>query len=264
MAKTINKYLGRFKLSTPYKSIWNIIDWLKFSFKTFINFKQIFRYRGETFKQIYILGNQALPLVIFASMFVSMVLTLEWGKKLEPFGAKLMLGRIVSISVIREIGPMVTGLMVAGRTGAKIVSEIGNMVLTQQVDALRAYGIDPIKRLIVPRVFASFIVMAPLTILGDTMGIIAGWFTAVIFSGVDSQFFWLSVRDGLFLKDLIIGIVKPPFFGFLIGVISGYFGYTIQGGAEGMGKAATRTVMYASIGVLVLDFILTITMLQLY
>lgn len=254
----------QFKKIKIYQNAREIFKWIKFSFQTILNFPQIFRYRGETFKQIYILGNQALPLVIFATMFVSMVLSLEWGKKLEPFGAKLMVGRIVAISVIRELGPIVTGLMMAGRIGAKIVSELGNMVLTEQVDALRAYGTDPIKRLIVPRVFAAFLVMIPLTIVADAMGILAGSFSSIVLLDVDAQFFWLSVRDGLVMKDLTIGIIKPPFFGILIGLISAYLGYHVEGGAEGLGRAATLTVMFTSISVLIMDFILTVIILSFY
>jgi phospholipid/cholesterol/gamma-HCH transport system permease protein len=264
MKIVLQNLLIQARSSHLYEILAELVNWIKFSVKTLIDIRPIFRYRGETFKQIYILGNQALPLVIISTMFVSMVLALEWGKKLEPFGAKLMLGRIVSISVIREIGPLVAGLMIAGRTGAKIVSEIGNMVLTQQVDALRAFGIDPIKRLIVPRVFASFVVMIPLVIIADTMGIVAGWLASVLWAGVDSQFFWLSVKGGLLMKDLFIGIFKPPFFGIIIGIISGYLGYTIRGGAEGMGQAATRTVMYTSLGVLIMDFVLTKIVLSFY
>ncbi len=233
------------------------LDWLKFSGKALWELPRAFRYWRETLRQMYIMGNQALPLVILASVFVSMVLALEWSKKLEPFGAKLMVGRIVGISVIREIGPMVTGLMVAGRTGAKIVSEIGNMVLGEQIDALRAFGTDPIGRLIVPRVFASIVVMGPLIIISDALAIIAGWFATVTWMGVDSDFFWLSFKAGILPKDIYVGIIKPPFFGLLIALISAYFGYTIKGGAEGMGRAATRTVMYSSLGVLIMDFILT-------
>lgn len=213
---------------------------------------------------MYLLGNQALPLVTFATMFVAMVFALELGKRLEPFGAKLMLGRMIGIAVIRELGPVITGLMMAGRVGAKIVSEIGNMVLTEQVDALRAFGTDPVQRLIVPRVFAAIVVMLPLTIVADAMGIIAGWLSAHYLLGVDSQFFWLSIRDGIILKDLAIGIIKPPFFGLMIGFISSYLGFTMEGGAEGLGRAATLTVMYTSIGVLMMDFFLTLIILSFY
>lgn len=258
------KYIIKYHSSNLYKNIVEIFNWIKFSFKTTLQFPQVFRYRGETFKQIYILGNQALPLIILSTSFISVVLTLETGKKLEPFGAKLMLGRIVAIAVLRELGPVISGLMMAGRIGAKIVSEIGNMVLTEQVDALRAYGTDPIKRLIVPRVFAAFAVMLPLTIIADAIGIIAGSFSAIILLSADFDFFWLSVTQGPTLKDLLVGIIKPPFFGLLIGTISAYFGFTLKGGAEGMGRAATQTVMFTSIAVLLMDFVLTMIIISFF
>ncbi len=237
---------------------------ISFAFKTLGSLGNAFRYRDETMRQFYMMGVQALFLAIVATSFTSMVMAFEWGKKLEPFGAKLLLGRIISISVIREIGPMVTGLMIAARTGSKIVSEIGNMVLTEQIDALNAFGLDPIKRLIVPRVFASIVVMIPLTIIADTIGIIAGWFAATHWLGLDSHFFWLSMRGGLFVKDLTIGLIKPPFYGMLIGLVSSYNGFTISGGAEGLGRAATQTVVYSSVGVLFVDFLLTKTILAFY
>ncbi len=264
MEIAIKKYLLKYRQSKLNQNVREFLSAVKFSTTTIFDFPSIIRYRGETFKQIYILGNQALPLVIFATMFVSMVLSLEWGKKLEPFGAKLMVGRLVAISIIREIGPLVVGLMMAARIGAKIVSEIGNMVISNQVDALQAFGTDPIRRLIVPRVFAAFFVMTPLTIIGDVMGIIAGSFSSVTLLNVDQEFFWLSVRNGLVLKDLIIGIIKPPFFGILIGLISAYFAFNIKGGAEGMGQAATKTAMYTAMSVLVMDFILTVIVLSFY
>lgn len=250
------------KIVTKWLSeIWSA---LKFTFRTLLNFRQIFRYRAETIKQLYILGNQGLALVILSTVFISIVLTLETGKKIEPFGAKLMLGRVVVIAVLRELGPLITGLMMAGRIGAKIVSEIGNMVLTEQVDALRAYGTDPIKRLIAPRVFAAFAVMLPLTFIADALGIIAGSFSAITLLDVDFDFFWISVKQGPSIKDLLVGISKPPFFGLLIGMISAYLGYNLKGGSEGLGLAATKAVMYTSIGVLLMDFLLTIIIISFF
>lgn len=240
------------------------ISRIKFAFRVLTSMNAALRYRNETLYQFYIMGIQALFLVILATSFTSMVMSFEYGKKLEPFGAKLLLGRIMSISIIREIGPIVTGLMLAGRTGAKIVSEIGNMVLSEQTDALCAFGLDPIKRLIVPRVFASIMVMLPLTIISDAVGILAGWYASVHWIGLDSEFFWLSMRGGLLVKDLTIGLIKPPFYGLIIGLVSSYYGYTIRGGAEGMGRAATQTVVFASVGVLFIDFILTRIVLSLY
>jgi len=241
-----------------------IFKFLKFSYKSLTGIKYAFVYWEDTLAQIHIMGNQALPLVLTASASIGMVLTLEWGTKLEVFGAKLMLGRMTSISIIREIGPTITGLMIAGRSGAKLVSELGNMVLTEQIDALRAFGTDPIKRLIVPRVFASILLMAPITAIADVVGIIAGWFAAVMWLGIDSEFFWLSMKNGLVFKDLLVGGIKPPFYGLMIGLVGCYMGYTVSGGSVGLGKAATLTAMFTAISVLLMDFILTKLILSFY
>jgi phospholipid/cholesterol/gamma-HCH transport system permease protein len=249
------------KIKTIARGTW---DFSKFTSKVIGGIKYAWRYRYDTLEQMHIMGNQALPLVLIAAMSIGMVLTLEWGKKLELFGAKLMLGRMVSISVIREIGPTITGLMLAGRSGAKLVSELGNMRLSEQIEALRAFGIDPVYRLIVPRVIASLLLMLPITIIADISGIIAGWFAAVMWMGIDSEFFWISVQSGLLTKDLLIGAIKPPFYGLFIGLVGCYFGYNVTGGTVGLGKAATLTVMLTSISVLLLDFILTKTILSFY
>ena len=249
------------KITTIIRSVW---DFSKFSTKVLANIKYAFRYRTDTLEQIYIMGIQALPLVLIAAMSIGMVLTLEWGKKLELFGAKLMLGRMVSITVIREIGPTITGLMLAGRSGAKLVSELGNMRLSNQIEALRAFGIDPIKRLIVPRVYASILLMFPITVIADVCGIIAGWFAAVTWMGIDSSFFWISIQSGLLMKDLVIGAIKPPIYGLFIGLVGSYLGYKVSGGTVGLGKSATLTVMLTSISVLLLDFIVTKVILSFY
>lgn len=249
------------KITTIARGVW---DFSKFSSKVIGGFRHAWRYRADTLEQMHIMGVQALPLVLIASMSIGMVLTLEWGKKLELFGAKLMLGRMVSISVIREIGPTITGLMLAGRSGAKLVSELGNMRLSEQIEALRAFGIDPIRRLIVPRVFASLLLMIPVTIIADVCGIIAGWFAAVMWMGIDSEFYWISMQSGLLIKDLVIGAVKPPFYGLFIGLVGCYFGYNVTGGTVGLGKAATLTVMLTSISVLLLDFFITKVILSFY
>ena len=164
MESILKTSLVKYRESALFRRGQGFYNWLRFLSRTLIDMFYIFRYPGETFKQIYVLGNQALPLVIFSAVFVSMALALEWATELAPFGAKTAMGSILTVAVIREIGPIVVGLIMAGRTGARISSEIGNMVLTEQIDALRAFGTDPIKRLVVPRVFASLLVMTPLTI----------------------------------------------------------------------------------------------------
>lgn len=257
MESILKTSLIKYRESALFRRGQGFYNWLRFLSRTLINMFYIFRYPGETFKQIYVLGNQALPLVIFSAIFVSMALALEWATELAPFGAKTAMGSILTVAVIREIGPIVVGLIMAGRTGARISSEIGNMVLTEQIDALRAFGTDPIKRLVVPRVFASLLVMTPLTVIADVMGVIAGWFAVVFWRGVDPQFFWLAARDVLYVGDLLVGIIKPIFYGFFIGINSAYLGYTTHGGAEELGQSTTRTVVSNSIGILMLDFLLT-------
>jgi phospholipid/cholesterol/gamma-HCH transport system permease protein len=236
----------------------------KFFYKTITGIKYVFVYWRDTVAQMHSMGNLALPLVLTAAASIGMVLTLEWGTKLEPFGAKPLTGRLVAISVIRVIGPTITGLMIAARSGAKLVSEIGNMVLTEQVDALRAFGTDPIKRLIVPRVFASIFVMAPLAAVADVIGIIGGWFIAVNSLGVESEVFWLGIRNGLTFKDLLVGGLKPPFYGLWISIIACYMGITVTGGSVGLGRAATLTAMLTSISVLLMDFFITKIIVALY
>ncbi len=229
----------------------------RYLWKVITGARYTFVYWHDTLEQIYIMGIQALPLVLIAAGAIGMVLTLEWGTKLEQFGAKLMLGRIVAMSVIREIGPTITGLMIAGRSGAKLVSELGNMVLSEQIDALRAFGTDPVKRLLVPRIFASMFLMIPITIVADIFGIICGWLGGVLWMGVDSTFFWVSIQSGLIMRDLVVGIIKPPFYGLMIGLVGCYLGITVSGGTVGLGRAATLTVMLTSISVLLMDFLLT-------
>ncbi len=246
------------------KKLDNLKQPLVFTWKTLTAAPHALRHRHDTLNQMHIMGVQALPLVLLAVVCISMVLSLEWGKKLELFGAKIMLGRLIGVSVLREIGPTIAGLMLAGRTSAKLVSEIGNMVLTEQIDALRAAGTDPLKRLIVPRVFASILVMLPIVVIADAAGIIAGWWASVTWQGIDPEFFWLSMNSGLLMKDLIIGAVKPPVYGLVIGLIGAYYGYTVKNGAVGLGKAATKAVMLASLGVLITDLILTRTILMMY
>lgn len=239
------------------------MNFLQFIGAAIISFPKAFRYRSETFKQMYIIGNQSVMLILTAVIMINIVLTIEIGKKLEIFGAKSMLGIIVGVSTIREIGPIFAGLMVGGRIGAKIVSEIGNMKLTEQIDALRAFGVDPIKRLIAPRLAATVIIMVPLVFLADIVGIIAGWFAAVVLMNVDPSMFWVSLREGIVLRDLTVGLVKPTFFGLVIGLVSCFFGYTVYGGAEALGRAATQSVMYSLLGVLLTDLVITLIIRQL-
>lgn len=257
MEFSIRKYFLSDAREGVYNYVYSRTAWLRFSLKTIVNFPQIFKYRAETFTQMNVLGNKALPLVVFAMIFISMAAAIEWTHQAARFGAESMMGGVLSKAILRSICPVVIGLVLAGRTSAEVASEIGHMVLTNQIDALRAFGIDPIKRLISARVFASMLVMLPLTILADTMGIIAAWFAAVVWSGIDPQYFWVSALNGLLLEDLYLGLVKPLIYGLLIGLISSYLGYSIQEGTGGIGRRTIKAVTYSSVGVLIAEFLLT-------
>jgi phospholipid/cholesterol/gamma-HCH transport system permease protein len=202
--------------------------------------------------------------VLLASLFIGLVLALEWGTKLEPFGAKLLTGNLVAVGVVREIGPVITGLMVAGRTGAKMAAEIGSMKVTEQLEAMRALGVEPVPRLVMPRQIASMVTMLPLTVLADLIAILGGWFVAITWLDVSSHFFWKGALESLGPKDLTIGFVKPVFFGYVIASVSAYYGMSTSGGSSGVGASATRAVMLGSLGVLAMDFVIGKTVIALF
>jgi len=251
-------------MNSILRMLYHVEQFSRLSLATFANFPAFLRYRRETLDQMKFLGYGSMVLVLTAALFIGLVLSLEWGKKLELFGAKLLMGRIISISVIREIGPMITGLMLSGRIGARVAAELGSMQISEQLDAMRAMGADPIPRLIVPRIAATMITIIPLSIFADTIALMGGYITAVLWLNTDATHFWISALDGLFFKDLTIGLIKPFFFGFTIGSISCYYGITTFGGSEGVGRSATRAVMASSLAVLFMDFIISKTILIIY
>ncbi len=229
-----------------------------------LGMRDAWHFRRQIRESTVAFGVQAAPLVILAALFIGLVLALEWGTKLEPFGAKVLMGRIVSVGVIREIGPVVTGLMVAGRTGAKMAAEIGSMQVTEQINALRALGVEPVPRLVMPRQVASMATLLPLTLMADVVAIVGGWYVAVTWLNTPSQTFWDQALKSLTFKDLSVGFVKPVFFGYIIASISAYYGMATRGGASGVGENATRAVMFSSLSVLITDFILGKLVLALF
>ncbi len=229
-----------------------------------VGLRDALHYRRQIMDSILAFGVAAAPLVLLSALFIGLVLALEWGTKLEPFGAKSLMGRIVSIGVVREIGPVITGLMVAGRTGAKLTAELGSMKVSEQINALRAMGVEPVPRLVMPRQVASMLTMLPLTVLADAVAIIGGWYVAVTWLNIPGQVFWDGALDSLGFKDLAVGFVKPVFFGYIIASVSAYYGLATKGGASGVGLNATRAVMLSSLSVLIVDFILGKLILALF
>lgn len=222
------------------------------------------RYRSQISQQVVLLGTSAAWVLVLAGLFIGLVLAMEWGTKLEQFGAKILMGRIVAVGVIREIGPVLAGIMVAARTGSTVAAELGSMKVTDQIDALRALGADPHVHLVMPRMVASVLTLFPLTLFCDVMGVIGGWYVAVTMLNTSSSFYWDSALDSLLFKDLAVGFIKPIFFGWIIASISCHYGLYTRGGAAGVGASATKAVVASTLTVLAVDFVLGKIILTLW
>jgi phospholipid/cholesterol/gamma-HCH transport system permease protein len=214
-------------------------------------------YFHDVVEQLDSIGWGSLTVVLLTGIFTGAVLALQSGLTLDQFGARPVVGRLVSASMIKELGPVLTALMLAGRVGSGIAAELGSMVVTDQINALRALGTDPIRKLVVPRVIAG-VVMAPiLTVISDFMGIIGGSIIAIFQLQVTSGQYWKSITDGLYVQDAWMGIIKPFFLGFVIVSIGCHVGLRTKGGTQGVGRATTNAVVAASVCVLAVDFFLT-------
>jgi phospholipid/cholesterol/gamma-HCH transport system permease protein len=215
-------------------------------------------YRLRTWiRQMELIGVNSLLVAGITTTFTGMVLTLQTAYSLPSLGVKFYVGTLVGKSVVRELGPVLTALIVGGRIGAGMTAELGTMRVTEQIDALRSMACDPVKELVVPKLAATLIMLPALTILGDLLGILGGLFVAVSQLNVSSAFYLNDVLDSLTLQDISSGIGKSFFFAYFIAIIGCYNGLTARGGADGVGRATTNTVVFASILVLVSDFFLT-------
>jgi phospholipid/cholesterol/gamma-HCH transport system permease protein len=201
--------------------------------------------------QLEQIGWRSLSIVNLSTLFTGMVLALQLGTYMERFGAKMFVSRIVGISLLRELGPVLTALMVGGRVGAGITAELGSMAVTEQVDAMRALGASPVRNLVVPRLLAILVMLPALTVIGNLVGVLGGLVLSVTQLNVH------SLLQVLVVDDVLSGIGKSFFFAFFIGIIACYNGLAVTGGADGVGRATTTTVVAASITVLISDFFLT-------
>lgn len=202
-------------------------------------------------------GVRSLSIVAITSLFIGMVLALQTAYSLEEFGGKLFIGKVVSLSLVRELAPVLMSLMVGGRVGAGMTAEIGTMKVTEQIDALRALATNPVRKLVLPRVMATTIMFPLLTIISCAVGILGGLLIAVGNLHLTANFYLRSVIDTVQINDLASGVAKTLFFGFAIGLIACFNGLRTSGGADGVGRATTTTVVTGAITVLIMDFFLT-------
>ncbi len=207
--------------------------------------------------QLYQVGIKSFPLVFIVAASVGMVMALQFGVGLEKFGGKLYVPKIVSLSIVRELGPVFASLMVASRIGAGFTSEIGSMTVTQQIDAIRALGTSPIKRIVIPRVLACLVGLPVLCIFANTIGVLGGLIVGQSDLSLDPQFYYQKIVTTLTITDYMSGLLKTPFFALFIGIPSCYFGLTSGGGTAGVGQSTTRAVVTSCILILIGDYFLT-------
>ena len=219
-------------------------------------FSRPFYYR-DVVEQFDAIGLGSLTVVILTGMFTGAVLALQSGFTLDQFGARTAVGRLVSASMVKELGPVLTALMVTGRVGSGIAAELGSMMVTDQINALRALGTDPIRKLAVPRVLAGLLMVPILTIISNFVGMLGAWFITVWQLRVASSVYWNSVIDGLYIEDVWMGLIKPFFLGFVLVTIGVHVGLRTSGGTQGVGRATTNAVVAGSVAVLVVDFFVT-------
>lgn len=213
-------------------------------------------YIPEAVAQMDYIGVGSLTIIILTGFFTGGVLTLQTYQTLASYGAVDQLGYLVSISLVRELGPVLSALMVTGRVVSAISAELGSMVVSEQIDAMRALGTDPIRKLVAPRILALVITLPLLTLITDVMGIGGGWVVSTWLFNLPSSMFINSVQDGITTDDIIGGIIKPLVFAFLMGVIACHKGLKTEGGTVGVGRSTTSAVVAASIIVIIADFIL--------
>jgi phospholipid/cholesterol/gamma-HCH transport system permease protein len=220
------------------------------------------RYWRDTFEQMDTIGVGSLTIVCLTGLFTGMVLTVQTSATLDAFGARPYVGRMVSLSMIRELGPVLTALMVSGRVGSGMAAELGSMVVTQQIDAMRSLGTDPIRKLVAPRLLAGLVMVPALTILSNAVGLIGGYMVARFTLRLATSLYWTSALDAIRLYDLFMGMVKPIVFGYLIVSVGCYQGLTTHGGTRGVGESTTQSVVTASILILASDYFLNLLILR--
>jgi phospholipid/cholesterol/gamma-HCH transport system permease protein len=214
-------------------------------------------YFKDLIEQMDYVGAGSFLIIFLVSLFIGMALSLQLSAELSSLGLKMYTGKIVGISIIREIGPVTAALVFAGRVGSGMASELGSMILGHQVDSLRVFGVDPMKKLVTPRILSSIIMLPALTIIGDAVSLFGGYYIAVFVSHQSGIVYWSSIRDVLNFENVFSGSAKPFIFGYLIACISCYMGFSTRGGSKGLRRSTTRAVVVSIIMIIISDFVLT-------
>jgi phospholipid/cholesterol/gamma-HCH transport system permease protein len=239
------------------QSVLKVQDYSKMSLGSLTNLFKRPRYGDDTLEQMDDIGVGSLPIVLLSGFFIGAVMVLQTGSQFQRFGQVSLTGDIVSLALVRELGPTITGLLVAGRCASGIASELGSMLVTEQVDAMRAMGTDPSRKLITPRVSAALITLPLLTTISVFVGLVGGMVASVFSLRLSATTFWQRAIAILQLSDLMQGFSKSVVFAFILATVGSYQGLNVRGGTQGVGRATTQAVVVSSVMIIIADTFLT-------
>src|SRR5580692_3930742 len=222
------------------------------------------RYWADIYTQMDSIGVGSTPIIVLTGFFTGCVLALQSATSLQAFGSVSLTGSLVSLSMVKELGPVLTGLMVSGRNAAGMASELGSMKVTEQLDAMRALGTDPIRKLVTPRLIATVFMLFFLTIIADAFGIAGGALVAVYLLGLNGTAYLHNSYRGLVHGDIVQGLTKPLFSAFIIATVGCYFGMKTTGGTQGVGRATTQSVVVSSVFIIIVDLLVTRAMIGIF
>jgi phospholipid/cholesterol/gamma-HCH transport system permease protein len=246
------------------KYVTAVQDYALLSGRAIGNIFQRPHYFADLFTQADSIGIGSLPIVILTGFFTGGVLALQSASSLAQFGATAITGELVSLSMIKELGPVLTSLMVSGRNASGMASELGSMMVTEQIDAMRALGTDPLKKLVTPRLFATVIMLFFLTIISDTVGTVGGAAVSVALLGQDGSQYFHTAYQALRYPDILQGLFKPLVFGFIIASIGCFYGMTTRGGTQGVGRSTTQAVVVSSVLIIFVDYLISQFMINIF
>ncbi len=222
--------------------------------------RNVFRpphYENDIVIQMDIIGVGSLPIVMLIGFFTGVVITMQMSRALAQYGATDQVGPIVAITLVRELGPVLTAILVAGRNSSGIASELGSMKVTEQIDAMRALGTDPIQKLVTPRMIATAVMLPVLTIVADFIGLFGGYVIATLSIGLTTTQYWTSAYRAIEYNDIVQGLLKPFVFAFIVSLVGCFYGLRTSGGTQGVGHATTQAVVVASVWIFVITSLLT-------
>ncbi|MBS1798730.1 MAG: ABC transporter permease [Acidobacteria bacterium] len=222
------------------------------------------RYWPDIFTQMDLIGVGSLPTIALTGFFTGSVLALQSATSLKTFGAVSMTGNLVALAMVKELGPVLTGLMLAGRNASGMASELGSMKVTEQIDAMRALGTDPVRKLVTPRLYATIIMLFFLTIIADAVGIAGGALISVTMLGMNASTYFSSSYRALQYADIVQGLTKPLFSAFIVATVGCYFGMNTKGGTQGVGRSTTQAVVVSSIFIIIVDFLVSRGMIGIF